>query len=91
MERRDCVKVIEEMLLHIPNDQTELIEDLEWNKNDASYKAPEDNLQWLRTGETLEKHILKPTEEWEWKIISIFSTIPIDDLKLQIDNEPFNN
>ena len=35
----------------------ELIKDLQWNFDDAGYKAPEETLQWERTMKTLEKHI----------------------------------
>ena len=54
---------------------------LEWNKNDADYKAPEETLHWQRTMETLQKYIPAPTQEWEFKVLSIFTTKPIKELK----------
>lgn len=81
MNRRICTQVITEMLSKVPKDKTKLIKDLNWNHNDASYKAPEETLQWQRTTETLMKHIPNPTEDWEWEVLSIFTTKSIDELK----------
>ena len=78
---RDCCKVIINMLEKIPSHKVDLIRDLQWNYNDACYKAPEQTLQWSRTQATLVKHILLPTEDWEFEILSIFSTLPIDDIR----------
>lgn len=81
MKRRDCSKVIEEMVSHIPLDKTELLKELGWNSEDASYKAPEETLQWERTQQTLIKYIPKPAEKWEFEVLSIFTALSIDDLK----------
>jgi hypothetical protein len=87
MERRNCVEVIEQMLEKIPEDKTELIKDLKWNKNDAKYKPPEETLQWQRTGATLQGHISIPKEDWEFEILSIFSTIPVEEIKEEAKKE----
>lgn len=79
--KRICTDVINEMLNVIPTDKTEFIKDLLWNLNDASYKAPEETLHWMRTSHTLQKHIIKPKEEWEFQVLSIFSTQPIQLIK----------
>lgn len=81
MERRNCCEVIDQMVEEIPKDQTKLLKDLEWNREDASFKAPEENLQWQRTMGTLQKNLPEPKEEWEFKILSIFTTKPIKELK----------
>ena len=81
MKRRNCIYVIDKMLLEIPKDKTDFISDLTWNFEDAMYKAPEETLQWQRTMETLMKHIPEPTEEWEYKVLSIFTTKSIEELK----------
>ena len=60
MTPRNCPQIIKQMIEKIPSDKTEFIKDLEWNYEDASYKAPEEILQWERTQETLIKHIPKP-------------------------------
>lgn len=80
--RRHCPSVIQQMLDNVPAEKTDLIKDLRWNLEDAIYKAPEETLQWERTMETLERHIPEPKEEWEFKVISIFSTRTIEELKL---------
>lgn len=81
MKRRWCHEVIAEMLTHIPSAQVELIKALEWNAEDSFYKAPEETLQWERTMQTLQKFIPSPTSDWEYKVLSIFTTRPIDELK----------
>ena len=69
MSRRNCSTVIAEMLSKIPKtkDNDDFIGHLKWNLEDASYKAPEQNIQWKRTQQTLIKHIPKPIEDWDKK------------------------
>lgn len=81
MKRRNCCQVISEMITKIPADKVELIKDLEWNLDDASYKAPEETIQWERTQQTLIKHFDSPTEDWEFEVLSIFTTQPISELR----------
>lgn len=81
MKRRLCHKVITEMLAHIPQYNTDLIEALSWNYNDSLYKAPEETLQWERTMKSLQTFIPNPVEDWEFKVLSIFTTKPIEELK----------
>jgi len=81
IERRICQDVIIKMILKIPKENAELIKDLQWNLKDARYKAPEETLQWQRTHQTLIKHLSKPTKDWEFEVLSIFTTQPINDLK----------
>ena len=69
------------MIKEIPIDKKEFIDDLNWNFGDAMFKAPEETLQWHRTMNTLMKHIPKPIEDWEFKVLSIFTTKSIDELK----------
>jgi len=69
------------MIAKVPEDKTELLKDLEWNLDDASYKAPEETLQWERTQETLIKHFPNPKEDWEFEVLSIFTTQPVEQLK----------
>ena len=81
---RDCCKIIEAMIEKIPSDKTNFIKDLEWNLEDASYKAPEETLQWERTQDTLIKHIGRaPSQDWEFEVISIFTAKSIENLREQ--------
>ncbi|AGO49435.1 hypothetical protein Phi4:1_gp022 [Cellulophaga phage phi4:1] len=84
-KRRNCCVVISEMITNIPTTEIALIKDLEWNLDDASYKAPEDTLQWTRTQSTLIKHIPKPVKDWHFKVVSIFTTLSIEDIKKHIE------
>ncbi len=71
------------MMTHIPDDKKDFIKDLQWNYEDAGYKAPEETIQWERTMNTLIKHIPLPISDWEFEVLSIFTTKSIEDLKLQ--------
>lgn len=81
MQRRNCAEVITEMIKVIPSHGIHLKTDLEWNREDACYKAPEETIQWNRTQQTLEKHLASPTQNWEFEVLSIFTTISVDELK----------
>lgn len=81
MERRNCCLVILKMLKLIPEEKEELIKALKWNSEDASYKAPEETLQWERTMNTLIKYIPIPVKDWEFEVLSIFTTKSINELK----------
>lgn len=85
MTRRNRCAVITQMMVKIPQEKTELLKDLKWNYEDACYKAPEETLQWERAEQTLTKHLPNPTEDWEYEILSIFTTKPIKELKHIVD------
>ena len=78
---RNCQVVMAKMLEKIPVNKTKFIKDLKWNFDDAAYKAPEETLQWERTMKTLQKHIPKPVNGWEFEVLSIFTTHSINELK----------
>jgi hypothetical protein len=88
---RNCCEIINQMLAEIPATETDFIEDLNWNYKDAWYKAPEETIQWQRTMETLMKHIPKPEFDWQWKVLSIFTTKPIDEIKKSFEKENEND
>ena len=87
MKPRNCCNVITTMIEKIPESKTDFIKDLMWNYEDATFKAPEETLQWERTMETLIKHIPKPKENWEYDVLSIFTTKSIDELKILFNEE----
>tara|TARA_R110000822_G_scaffold233483_1_gene364912 strand:+ start:28 stop:318 length:291 start_codon:yes stop_codon:yes gene_type:complete len=93
MNRRNCGVVITEMLTKVPKikDNVELIEALNWHIEDASYKAPEETLQWERTMNTLQKYIPKPKEEWQFEVLSIFTTQPIEAIKSAVNFQKDKN
>lgn len=84
MTRRNCSEIIEKMLALIPEDKKEFIKALEWNLEDSKYKAPDETLQWRRTAETLGKFILNPKEEWEFKIVAIFTNESVEQVIVNI-------
>lgn len=78
---RDCCEVIKKIKEIIPKNKVELHTALDWNYEDAMFKAPEETLQWEKTAQTLNKYIPKPIDDWEYEIVSIFTLIPIEKLK----------
>lgn len=87
--RRHCPEVIATMLEFVPIDREKFIEDLKWNFEDASYKSPEETIQWERTMRTLIKHIPIPKEDWEFNVLSIFTTRSIENLKTEAKEEKY--
>ena len=71
--RRNCQKVIANMLEHIPEDNANFIKDLKWCYEDAKYKAPEETLQWERTTIVINKYIKDIHHKWEQKVVDIFT------------------
>lgn len=69
------------MVFNIPENEIELLKDLKWNYEDSLHKPPEETLQWERTMMTLVKHIPVPKKDWEFEILSIFTTKSIDEIK----------
>jgi len=78
---RNYNKVLTEILAEVPKDEIELIKQLEWHIEDGNYKAPEETLHWRRVSETLGEDITPPTKDWEFKVLSIFSTLPLYEVK----------
>lgn len=78
--KREFSTVLKNILSLIPSDKEQFIEDIKWNLEDGFYKAPEETLHWERTTKTLMKHIPKPTEDWEFQILNLFTTRPIEEL-----------
>ena len=83
MERRNCCEVILEMIKEIPEEEAGLIDELNKDLEDASFKAPELTIQWDRTMRTLMNHLPKPSKDWHWKVLSIFTTKPVEALKAE--------
>ena len=65
----------------VPAEKVDFIKDLKWNLEDASYKPPEETVQWDRVQETLIEHIPDPTEDWEFEVLSIFTTKTVGQLR----------
>ena len=77
MNIRNCAAVITEMLTKVPKtkDNVDLIEALGWNREDARHKAPEETIQWHRTQQTLVEYIPIAKENWQFEVLSIFTTL----------------
>ncbi len=69
------------MLAKIPETKAEFKKALKKNFVDAGFKTPEENLQWHRTMQTLQRHMPAPAQDWEFKVLSIFTMHPIEALR----------
>lgn len=79
---RNLINVIDDMLDVVPKHNTELIEELERIKHDQIYRtAPESMVRWEEVSYVLMDYIPIPKEEWEFKVLSIWSTKSIEELK----------
>ena len=99
MKPRNLIDVIDEMISVIPKNKIHLILFLEDIKESQRVRAPEDMTGWWQISNKLDimlnkyncsetlKLILKPLEyipEWKLKLISIFTTQPLDEIKKDI-------
>lgn len=84
-ERRNCCDVIQQILNIVPEEEISLIKSLKWCLEDASFKAPEETIQWQRTYDAINDYLINKKEstpeEWEYKMLSIFSTKSVKELK----------
>lgn len=78
---RNIQVVIKEMINEIPNKEKNFIYSLERISNDSLYKAPEDNSSWTLVSQLLNSIILGEPNDWQFKVLSIFTTKSIDELK----------
>ena len=85
IKRRICHQVIAQMLALIPKSEVDLIADLNVNFDDSVYKAPEETIQWVRTQKTLMEHIPNPEKDWEFEVLSVFTTQSVDEIKQMIE------
>ena len=82
MKPRNINIVISDIIRKIPTDQKDLIEELEKVLIfDMTYQPPESTIQWELTHSALTSYIAIPTEEWQYEVLSIFSTKPVEELQ----------
>jgi hypothetical protein len=88
MNKRNCVEVIDAMLVHIPSENTEFITMLNSVRKDAQYKAPEETIQWQHLTVTVGSFVIPPfTKDWELEVLSLLTTVPVAELKAGIATE----
>ena len=80
---RNIIDVIQSIKTEVPEDQIKFHNFLNWLMNDASYKAPEQIVEcWNKFARGISNHIIKPpTEDWQFRALSIFSGMPEKELR----------
>ena len=84
---RKLVDVINEMIEVIPIKNAEFISELERIKLDQiQWTAPESMVRWEEVSYTLEDYLYnpKPIEEWHFKVLSIWSTVSVEEIKREL-------
>lgn len=82
MKRRNLPDVITQIIKEVPNSEPQMLQDLAWCYEDSVYKAPEEGIGWDRVQQVLIDHIPVPQKHWHWKVLSIFTTRSIGELKV---------
>lgn len=85
---RNLVDVINEMVESIPESETDLIEELERIKSDQiQWTAPENMVRWEEVSYALQDYLYnpQPTKEWEYVVLSIWSTKSVEEIKKSIN------
>jgi len=82
--KRLCHEVIKQMLEKVPVDCTEFITDLGSEYLHALNEEVDDPQQWHKTMLLLKKHIPFPTKDWEFEVLSIFTTLSVEKLKAYV-------
>ena len=80
---RDLSNILQQIINEIPITEQEFTNNLKDNLSSVSCAAPElINMWWNEVHETLWNFIPeKPNKEWQFKILSIFSTKTVEELK----------
>jgi len=82
---RSLYEVIDQIIKEIPKKEEGFIISLKSRRESALYTAPEVmSLRWGEVSTILGIYLPKKlTEDWHFKVVSIFSTIPEEDLRQQ--------
>ncbi len=86
---RNPAAVIDEILKEIPSEEIELIKELKDLIESFSYKAPEQIMMCFGLiGDTLSEYIPEyPKKEWQFKVLSRFSMISVEDIKKAVKEQ----
>ena len=79
---RNISEVIDQMISKVPQDNSKIILLLEKIKEDVSFTAPEAMfIRWRQVSLILQGEMSNPTENWQYEVLSIFSTEPFEEIK----------
>jgi hypothetical protein len=80
---RDLKNVIENMMTEVPENEFDLICSLKSKQESVKFSAPElMDMWWQEVYDCLMYYIGEnPKEEWEYKVLSVFSTKSVQELK----------
>lgn len=82
---RNLIVLIDQMLAVIPEREDRLISSLKDIQDSQRYRAPEDMLGWQLVSEELQNlNLNMRSARWKFEICSIFSTMPVDEIKEEL-------
>ncbi len=79
---RDLKKVLTYIINEVPKEESEFIEELNMLLYYSAYSAPEDQMLWDKIQLSLSDNIPTPTKTWHWRVLSIFTTRSVQELKV---------
>lgn len=82
---RNFNHIINQIMLVIPKDETDLLHAIKSVVNEYEYSPPESTIPWDKMFKTLQMYIAQPRKMWEVNVWSIFSEIPVDEIIEQIE------
>ena len=87
MAGRNLIDVIDSMLALVPK-ESDVYHTLNSIRTSEMYRAPENRIGWTQVSEMLNEFTFnKHTPEWQLAICSIFSTIPLEQIKEQLKDK----
>lgn len=78
---RICHEVIDAIVLIIPLEETLFIEMLKEARESSLTREPEEVIQWKYTSIIINSFISSPSKDWEFEVLSIFTTFSVERLK----------
>jgi len=80
---RNQISVVNEILKEIPDSEVDFINDLLHLRDGFLYKAPEEKkLCFDLISDIIFNYLYKPPKhDWQFKVLSIFSTLPVNRIK----------
>lgn len=90
-QTKDCKTIILEMIEIIPKDKENLIKDLREDYEFYLLGQMPEQLQWRQTIGTLYRYIQKPSDDWEYQVVSLFTNKSVDEIKKNQDRMHNNN
>jgi hypothetical protein len=72
---RNFTDVLRQMLSHVPETESDFIDDLNAEIEDSKNHVPE--VSWANARTTIFKRIGEPSDDWQWIVCAIFENMSV--------------